>query len=67
VLINYNVSVIGKLSDVTGSYRVSYVICGVMMTVGSVFFYIEPCIHRLQRKSQPPDGVVARPLEETVT
>ena len=67
MLINRCVCVIGKLSDVTGSYRVSYVICGVMMIVGSVFFYIEPCIQRLQRKSRPPDGVVARPIEETAT
>ena len=58
--------VAGKLSDVTGSYRLSYVICGVMMTVSAVFFYVEPCVQRLQRKSQPPDGAGARPMEETV-
>lgn len=60
-------SLLGKLSDVTGSYRVSYVICGFMMMVGAAFFYIEPCVQRLQRKSQPPDGAVARPVEETAT
>ncbi|KAI0221399.1 Monocarboxylate transporter 5 [Lamellibrachia satsuma] len=59
-------SLLGKLSDVTGSYRLSYVICGVMMTVSAVFFYVEPCVQRLQRKSQSPDGAGARPMEETV-
>ena len=57
--LKYTFVIAGKLSDVTGSYCVPYVICGTMMTISAVFFYIEPCIRRQRHNALSADGATS--------